>query len=135
MLQQVGPAQYDMSMKACKRVCVRLSENAPKFCLEQTSEPDLRPTSDSSTDALASNASACPTALYGEDSLAQEFADIFGLTDELPVEDGTAGLRSPLTWFGIMVPDALRQSKVSFEKALEVSVKLAELHTELLLLK
>ena len=140
VLQQVGPAQYDLSMKASRRVHVDMGGAVPKFHLSHTAstgseriQPDSAPLQGSATmgnaaDNAGTSQPAKP-ALYGEASLAQEFAEKFGLTEEQPLQDEPAEQRSPLTWFGFMVPQALRSSQGSFAKAVEVSVKLAELQS------
>ena len=143
LLQQVGPAQYDLGMKASKRVHVQVDEERPTFrlaCTASIGPCSTRPKRTSSAgssrvmDSAASDAAArqpAKPALYGEATLAQEFAEKFGLTDQEPSEDEPTEPRSPLTWFGMMVPQALRNSQSSFERASEVCIKLAELASRL----
>lgn len=134
-------------MKASKRVHLHLDETSPSFHLEATAtssngnarhnqapSPDSSPCIDGAASDTAAKQPAKP-ALYGEASLAQEFAEKFGLTDDELFEDEPAEQRSPLTWFGFMVPQALKTSQSSFEKALEVSVQLAGVQSELRMLQ
>ena len=140
---QVGPAQYDMSMKAGKQVHVHMVENLPRLSLNCASsgvDSDASGPCQIPSDAAESNKrmqaesslakSAKPPA-YNGSSLAQEFAEKFGLADDEPSDSKPAEQRSPLKWFGMMVPQSLRACQTSFDGALEVAVKLADLQAQM----
>ena len=147
---QVGPAQYDMSMKAGKQIDVRMEGTLPRLSLEQSTvcasgnatessgwNQTLEQSADSSskTDGSVLPAKSAKSAAYAESSLAQEFAQKFGLADEEPLDSEPAERKSPLTWFGVMVPQALRGCQTQFENALEIAVKLAELRSQMQMLQ
>lgn len=139
---QVGPAQYDMSMKAGKQVHVHMVENLPRLSLNcassgvsEASGPCQTPLDGAESnrrmqaDSLPTNTPKLPA--YNGSSLVQEFAEKFGLADDEPPDSEPAEQRSPLNWFGMMVPQALRSCQTSFDGALEVAVKLADLHAQM----
>lgn len=143
---QVGPAQYDMSMKAGRQIDVHMEGTLPRLSLKQAticpsgnatessgSNQTVEQSADlsSQTDGSVSTAKSAKSAAYAESSLAHEFAQKFGLADEELVDSEPPEQKSPLTWFGVMVPQALRGCQTQFENALEVAVKLAELQSQM----
>ena len=46
------------------------------------------------------------------------------------VKDSVSKNHDPLKWFGILVPQTLRQSSQCFEKALEMTLEIANLQIE-----
>ena len=86
-------------------------------------------TSPAGEDVLPSKPAS--SASYCGSSLAQEFAEKFGLTEDALLRDAPLQQRSPLSWFGVMVPPYLRSCQGSFENALEAAVKLAELQCQM----
>ncbi|KAK9841486.1 hypothetical protein WJX74_006653 [Apatococcus lobatus] len=148
---KVGPAQYDMNMKAGRQVDVHMGEPLPRLtlkqstmcpsvasrtvCLQSHDQPSEASDFDSQYEAGSSAVKPAKPAAYTGSSLAQEFAEKFGLADEAPLDNEPAESRSPINWFGMMVPHSLKSCQASFEAALEIAVKLAELQLHMLTLQ
>jgi hypothetical protein len=53
------------------------------------------------------------------------------LNSSSPSKEDSSPTKDPLKWFGILVPNILRQSQSTYRKAIEVSVECANLQNEI----
>lgn len=66
-----------------------------------------------------------------EDETLAENLDQMNLNEEASSKRILRFSKDPLKWFGYLVPRNLRQSKVTFEKCLEIVIECANIHSEL----
>ncbi|XP_002742367.1 vacuolar ATPase assembly protein VMA22-like [Saccoglossus kowalevskii] len=124
----VSSLQYDANkMKALATITVSQDDDIPRFEVVRKKAATTRRKSSTSEDEHRSNigTSEVRKRKGGDEVSAIKLKD-------MTLDDDEETIADPLRWFGVLVPGTLRQGQMSFIGAVEVSVELVNLQSELL---
>ncbi|KAK3577678.1 hypothetical protein CHS0354_034155 [Potamilus streckersoni] len=135
-IKSVSCLQWDENnMVAATKVCVDLSSSFTPFSLQENKSTEAHVPPETETTTLRYRKVASKS-FHDDDK--EKIEDLIPMMKiESSSKETMKGLKSkdPLHWFGVLVPQTLRQSQRQFQDAVELTVTIANLRTKLLSLR